>query len=106
MYSKAYAAPLDTDLKNKTLQALVADFVFVIGQYVVTILVGLTVLTFLYGLMKYMYKGQGSDTARSEGRKLMLWGIIGIFVITSIWGIVAIAASFFGQSTVGIPQFR
>jgi hypothetical protein len=55
--------------------------------------------------MKYMFKGQGSDTARSEGRKLMLWGILGIFVITSIWGLVAIFASFVGHGTIVIPQF-
>jgi magnesium-transporting ATPase (P-type) len=93
------------NLKNKTLQQLVADIFLVAGDYILTILVGLTILVFMYGLMKYMYKGQGSDTARTEGRKLMLWGVIGIFVITSTWALVAIFASFVGHNGVAIPQF-
>lgn len=106
-YSNIYAAGGGgINLKKKTLQQLVADFILVASQYVLTILVGLTVFIFLFGLMKYMFKGQGSDTARVEGRQLMLWGVIGIFVITSVWGIVAIFANFFGHDTVVIPQFK
>ena len=93
------------NLKQKTLQQLITDILLVAGDYVLTILVGLTILVFMYGLMKYMYKGQGSDTARTEGRKLMLWGVIGIFVITSTWALVAIFASFVGHTGVAIPQF-
>jgi hypothetical protein len=100
------AAPVLTNLGQKTLQQLVADFILLASQYVVTVLVALTVLVFLWGLMKFMFKGQGSDSARSEGRKLMLWGIIGLFVMTSMWGLVAIFSNFVGHSSVVIPQFK
>jgi hypothetical protein len=95
-----------TNLSGKTLQALVTDFVVKTGQYILTFLVALTLLVFLFGLMKYMYKGQSSDTARSEGRQLMLWGVIGLFVMTSVWGLVAIVASTVGHTGVVIPQFK
>lgn len=94
-----------TDLDKKTLQQFVADFFDVATKYILQLLLALTIFVFLYGLMKYMFKGQGSDTARSEGRKLMLWGVLGIFVITSIWGLVAIFASFVGHGSIVIPQF-
>jgi hypothetical protein len=95
-----------SNLGNKTLQQLVADFVKVATGYVLQILLALTIMMFLYGLMKYMFKGQGSDTARIEGRNLMLWGIIGIFVITAIWSLVAIFAAFVGHDSIVIPQFK
>lgn len=94
------------NLKEKTFQQIVADFILLASEYVLTVLVALTILVFLYGLMRYMFKGQGSDTARVEGRKLMLWGIIGIFVMTSMWGLVAILANFVGHTSVVIPQFK
>ncbi len=94
------------NLNNKTMQEFVTDFIWLISKYTLTLLVALTVLTFLYGLMKYMFKGQGSDTARSEGRTLMLWGIIGLFVMTSVWGLVSILASVVGHTGVGVPQFK
>lgn len=100
------AVPIIGDLSQKTLQQLVADFILLSSGYVLKILLGLIVLTFLYGLMKYMFKGQGSDTARAEGRKLMLWGIIGIFVVTSVWGLVAIFTNFVGHDSIVIPQFK
>lgn len=91
---------------DKTLQQLVVDFVKVATTYVLQIILALTIMMFLYGLMKYMFKGQGSDTARTEGRNLMLWGIIGIFVITAIWSLVAIFATFVGHDSIVIPQFK
>lgn len=95
-----------SNIKDKTLGQLVTDTLMLLSQYVLKLLLAIIVLVFMYGLMKYMFKGQGSDTARAEGRKLMLWGVIGIFVITSLWGIVAIFASLVGHTNIVIPQFK
>ena len=92
-------------LGNKNFQEIVKEFILLALKYTLTLLVGLTVLMFAFGLMKYMFKGQSSDTARSEGRQLMLWGVIGLFVMTSVWGLVAIFASVIGHQGVLIPQF-
>lgn len=97
--------PVIQNLKSKTFQQIIADFILIASDYVLTLLTALAVLVFLYGLMKNMFKGQGSDTARSEGRKLMLWGVIGLFVMTSVWGLVTIIASFVGHTDIIIPQF-
>lgn len=92
--------------ESQTFQEIVTDIILRASDYALVLLVGLTVLVFMYGLMKYMFKGQGSDTARTEGRKLMFWGIIGLFVITSVWALVAILANTFGHTNTAIPQFR
>jgi hypothetical protein len=94
------------NLEGKTFQELATDFITKVSEYVLQLLLALTVFMFLYGLMKYMFKGQGSDTARTEGRKLMLWGIIGIFVFTSVWSLVALFTNTIGHSDVVIPQFK
>lgn len=94
------------NLEGKTFQELASDFITKVSEYILQLLLALTVFIFLYGLMKYMFKGQGSDTARAEGRKLMLWGIIGIFVFTSVWSLVALFTNAIGHSDVVIPQFK
>ncbi len=95
--------PVPSD--GDTLQQVVSEFIVKMGDYAVVFLVALTTLVFMYGLMKYMFKGSGSDTARAEGRKLMLWGLIGIFVMISVWGLVGILASTIGHNSSALPQF-
>lgn len=52
-------------------------------------------LIFLWGLALFIFQA-GSDDARSQGRQLMFWGVIALFVLVSIWAIVALVRSFFG----------
>ena len=92
-------------LEDKTFQQVTTEFILKAGRYILTLLVALTILVFLYGLAKYMFKGQSSDTARSEGRKLMLWGVIGIFVMTGVWGLVSILGTTIGHVSPLLPQF-
>lgn len=89
-----------------TIQQLVTKYIVKGANYIVVLLIGMTVLVFMYGLMKYMFKGRESDAARTEGRKLMLWGIIGIFVMISVWGLVGILSNTLGHTSNAIPQFR
>lgn len=90
---------------GRTFQDIATDLIVRGSNYALTLLVGLTVFVFLWGLTKYMFKGQESDTARSEGRKLMLWGLIGLFVMTSVWALVSVLAATIGHNKTGIPQF-
>lgn len=92
--------------ENDTLQQIVANLIVRGADFIIVFLVGLTVLVFMYGLMKYMFKGASSDTARTEGRKLMLWGLVGIFVMVSVWGLVSILASTIGHESRAVPQFE
>lgn len=92
--------------KEDGFSGFVDNFVVRIGQIAVRVLIALSLFMFLWGLMKYMYKGQESDTARADGRKLMLWGIIGLFVMTGVWGLVSILSGILGVDTIGTPQFK
>ena len=90
---------------SQTIQQIVANYIIKGGNYAVKFLIGLTVLVFMYGLMKYMFKGSDSEAARSDGRKLMIWGLVGIFVMVSVWGLVGILSTTIGHQKTTIPQF-
>ena len=53
----------------------------------------LAIVAFFYGLIKYLFN-LGSENAK-EGISIMLWGVIAIFVMVSIWGIVRLLQATF-----------
>ncbi len=58
----------------------------------VTLLVSISILVFLFGVFKIIKsQGEGKET----GKEFMFWGIIGIFVIISLWGLVNILQNTF-----------
>lgn len=63
----------------------------------------LAVVVFFWGLISYLFK-QGED--KSEGLKIMFYGILVIFVMVSIWGIIALLQNTFkvgGQQQLNFP---
>jgi len=62
------------------------------------ILMSLAVLLFVWGVVVYIFNA-GNEEKRKQARGYMIWGVIGLFVIVSVWGLV----SFIGSST-GINQ--
>lgn len=53
----------------------------------IPILVGAATLVFFWGLVKFLVQSDNPD-AHARGRELMMWGVIAIFIMLSIWGIV------------------
>ena len=58
-------------------------------------------LYFFWGVAKYIRTGAGSDQAAEEGKRVMIWGIVGLFVAFSVWGIIS-----FIQSELSIPPVQ
>jgi sorbitol-specific phosphotransferase system component IIC len=72
------------------------------GLIPVLILVGL--VTFLASLVKFVGAGDNEEK-RAQARKVMIYGIIVLFVMVSIWGFVNILTqSFFGKN-FGLPNY-
>ena len=60
----------------------------------VGLLILVAILAFFWGLIKYLFSGGGED--KSEGLKMMFYGVIAIFVMVSIWGIIRLLQNTFG----------
>ncbi len=70
-------------------------------NYLVPILVTIAVVYFIMGVTKYV-TAKDAD-GQKEGRTMIISGIVGIFVITAIWGLVKVLGNTFlgGTSTAG-----
>ena len=58
------------------------------------IVVALALLYFFFGLAKYILNS-GDEEKKSEGRNIMIWGIIALFVMVSVWGLVRVLSDTF-----------
>ncbi len=58
----------------------------------ITLLLGIALLVFLYGLFEFV-KDAGSDDARETGKRHMLYGIIGMLIMLSAYAILTIAVN-------------
>ena len=82
------------------------DFI-VSASGIINTLIGITMtlalLFFIWGLAKFILHS-GNEETIADGKMLMMWGIIALFVMTSIWGIVNfLERGFFSGEFVGPP---
>lgn len=62
---------------------------------IIVLLFGVAVVYFLYGLLKFI-QNPDNATAQQEGRQHMLWGVIGIFLMIAVYGLLNFAANIVG----------
>lgn len=58
----------------------------------IPIAMALAVLFFLWGLAKFLFNNANSD-AKEDGKRVMIWGVVALFVMVSVWGLVAFIQS-------------
>ena len=54
----------------------------------ITLAVGLALVAFLWGLAKFIFRLGGDEKAVEDGKRIMKWGLIALFVMVSVWGII------------------
>ena len=80
------------------------------GDLVVQILKGITGIIFMslvvgliYGVMLYLMNAD-NEQKRSEIKSYLLWGVIGITVVFSLWGILSLLCNTLSWCNAGIPH--
>ena len=64
-----------------------------INNTLIPIAFSLCLLYFFWGVAQYIRAGAGSEKAAEEGRNRMVYGVIALFVVFSIWGIINLISS-------------
>ena len=70
-----------------------------IGNTIIGVLIAIAVIFIIYSVLMFII--HAGDEKRGEYQKAVLWGIVGLAVILSIWGLVSILTTTFG--TAGAP---
>lgn len=62
----------------------------------IPILITVALAVFFWGLVMYLWKGKGESKHLEDNKRLMIWGLVTLFVMVSVWGIVRLAQDALG----------
>ena len=62
---------------------------------IIALMFGLATAYFVYGVVQYVWNPE-SEEARLEGRTSMIWGIVGMLIMVSVFGIMRLLISSIG----------
>ncbi|HVV39319.1 MAG TPA: hypothetical protein VHD31_03285 [Candidatus Paceibacterota bacterium] len=95
-------------MPGNNLQSLIT-FAGGILNSLIPLFIALALVAFFWGLVKYVISG-GED--HTQGRNIMIAGLVALFVMVSVWGIIRLAQNTLGISGGGalpaptVPQYN
>lgn len=84
-------------------QGLLGYFTCIINNSVIPLIFALAVLMFVWGVVQFVINSD-EEAKKEKGKQFMLWGIIALTVMISVWGLVGILSSTFGIKGSVLPQ--
>lgn len=94
----AFFAPLLTFAQEAPDFSYLESAIASIGQIVaqlIPIVIAIGLLFFIWGLVQFI-AASGDEASKEEGKRKMVWGILALFVIVAVWGLVGILADLTG----------
>ena len=84
----------------------VIAFLISIGLRIIPLLGAVAFLVFILGVGKFI-KSSGSEKDNKDSKSILIWGLVGMFVLATIWGIIYFLETEFNLgSSVAIPQIN
>ncbi len=103
---------LDSSIaREKKLQHIVCYITSTIQNSVIPLLFAVALATFVWGVLKFFFINSDEEAKRTQGKQFMIWGIIALAVMLSVWGLVSILGGTFGidvgsGALKGLPQTK
>ncbi len=70
----------------------------VVIQPILLLAFGVAFLIFVWGIVQYIHNGDDAKS-REEGQRSILWGLVGMVIMISVFGIINII-----QGTIGVKK--
>jgi uncharacterized membrane protein len=109
MYNKVFLRLSVTAFAIAPLFAYAASVEDIMGvvtgllNLIIPILMIIATVVFLFGVITYITAGGDEDKA-ATGRSYIIWGLIGLFAMVAVWGLVLALVSTFGVGGQVIPS--
>lgn len=88
---------------GQTFKSIVLNIVSLINL-TVEVLGVLALVIFFWGLVRYI-RESGDSHGHSEAKERIIWSLVALFVLISIWGIIGLMnVAFFGSSSANSSQ--
>ncbi len=97
-----YALPMIT--MAATVQGILYSLRDIVN-IIIPLLMAVAFAIFLWGVVKFIFAG-GDENKRKEAKHYIVYGLIGLFVMVAVWGLIRVVTSTFGVQeggTISIP---
>lgn len=81
-----------------------AFIIGIINNLVVPVLFAVAFIVFVYGAFEVFIVGANSADVKEKGKNLMIWGLVGFFVMVSVWGLVNILTGTIGFTNTSVTR--
>lgn len=86
----AFALPLVSSAALNNVSDVGSFIINTINGIIVPVLFAIAFIVFVWGAFQTFILGANSTDVKEKGKNHMLWGLIGFFVMVSVWGLVNI----------------
>ena len=84
---------------GSALSAYLDSFTCLIGKSVIPLIFALATVVFIWGVVKFFFLNIDEEAKRAQGKQFMIWGIVALAVMLSMWGLVNVLRSTFNLGT-------
>lgn len=81
--------------KMNDVKGILTSLSCILSDYVIPLLFTLAVVAFVWGVIQF-YLNPNNEEKRKKGKEFIVGGLIALFVMVSIWGIIKIFTTTFG----------
>jgi succinate dehydrogenase/fumarate reductase cytochrome b subunit len=92
-------------LPNSSVGDIINMGTCILLKSVVPLLFALAIVAFVWGIIQYFLNPENEEK-KKKGKSYMIWGLIALFVMVTMWALVAVLSdTFFGEGNgVFVPQ--
>jgi tellurite resistance protein TehA-like permease len=101
-----YVVPVIASAQLKQTGDLLTEAKRIVIDVLIPLAFALAMLFFFWGLAKYI---RSTGTEKEEGRNIMVWGVVALFVMSSVWGLVRFIQgnlAITNNGAIDIPTFK
>lgn len=92
---------------TKIAYAGVDEFLVKVSKEIINPLIlfmfGLAIAFFLYGVLEFILH-QDNEEAKTKGKSHMIWGIVGLTIMVTVWSILGIIIRTFGIEGIKVDK--
>jgi len=81
---------------STNIQTFLGFFTCVINNSVIPLIFAVAIVMFIWGVVQFFILNSDEEAKRAQGKQFMIWGVIALAVMLSVWGLVAILGATFG----------
>jgi hypothetical protein len=81
---------------NPKFQDVLSYISSIINSSVIPLIFALATVMFVWGVVQFFIINANEEAKRAQGKQFMIWGIIALAVMLSVWGLVGILGTTFG----------